>query len=295
MNQFDGTKAQGEKKMEIMDIKNLLTLDLIDKNVLSHLSGLLEVTGDQKFEIARVNEEASPSQRESGDLLVQMFDEYHDTFNSLHNLFVSDYEIKVNVVASHLASEQTVNSFGISLLQTKTIDRPLINSTIIHSISVRYWEKLSKAILSNNSFTPVISNLTTLYNKEIDKKVDAEIKKVPFSVDQALIKKYRKQYHLTPLSFEDFLDMSKISKMGVSESDISHQSSASKREIARKNYEAALEKKKNEDLQEKQSKSYDNYDSYFKMDERQIKQAKRHGKMSKRKYSKKTRRRPTKK
>jgi len=148
---------------------------------------------------------------------------------------------------------------------------------------------VAKTNLFSSKFNSAIEKLKKYHYENINDKIDEELKKIPIEIDPSVRDDYKKAYYSNPLTFSEYLN---IEQKKHKESQFSSEQSDSLKssEKLRKEFVLAVEKKKIDKKKEEQEKQFDNYNAYFNMDERELKRAKRDGKI-RRKYTKKTRRR----
>jgi len=267
-------------------------MTLVNRQLLKNFSQLREETKNSMQELRLLSVSLQEDTHQNARDMLHLYEVYDDIFHSLQDILSSDYKSQVfSQIKSKINSSITLQ-IGINILQSHTIEKPVLASNIIPSIPPTYWENIFQIIYSTESFRHLKSKVKKYYKKRLDTEIDTILGALPLKVDLHIQEEYRKQYYKHPLSFDDFLDLTSPSRIDLGEADpfSTHQSipPVSQAEKLRANFEKALEKKKLDQEKKGQAESFDNYKEYFQMDERDLERVKRNSK--KRKPTKKTRR-----
>ncbi len=223
--------------------------------------------------------------------LKKVLDGYYNEFKLVKQVFSEDVEEKVIQGFSKIANKAECRKIGTSFLNQTFINTPIYSSSIIPSLTLDYWLGIRENSLKDEKIKPVLQNLQKYYRSKMDERIKRELEKVPINIDESIKNEYKKAYYNKRISFQEFLDLSEKRKKKSKVSKKQGQKGRSDTEKIRKDFEKALEKKKITQKKRKQMDSFDNYEQYFNMNEREIRRAKRSGKIKKRKYKRNSRRR----
>ena len=198
-------------------------------------------------------------------------------------------ENQVFLEVQKLSHPSKIHKIGISFLKSSDIFRPRMGKSIIPAIDYLYWSQVIPYVSNLEKFNQTITNLGIFFKDQQNDKIEQELNKVPIDIDDLIKDKYRMRYYETPISFKEFLEIEHNSKGDqFIETEIDEDGSQTAENL-RDQFEKALERKKNQELKQKQTQSFDEYKRYFKMSDRDLDRIKRKNE-NKRKYSKKSRR-----
>lgn len=209
-------------------------------------------------------------------------------FEKIQKSLTEDYQSELFLDIQNLSKYSIVKEIGINLLKNKILEKPIESESIVFALQKKYWDALLQRMIKSTKFNNIIEKLNNFHYEIINEKINEELKKIPIEIEPSVREDYKKEYYSNPLSFSEYLNIEQKKyreRQLYSDQTDSFDSS----EKLRKEFVEAIEKKKLDKKKEEQEKQFDNYKSYFKMDERELKRAKRNGKM-RRKYKKKTRR-----
>ena len=209
-------------------------------------------------------------------------------FEKIQKSLTEDYQSELFLDIQNLSKNSIVKEIGINLLKNKILEKPIESESIVFALQKKYWDALLQRMIKSTKFNNIIEKLNNFHYEIINEKINEELKKIPIEIEPSVREDYKKEYYSNPLSFSEYLNIEQKKyreRQLYSDQTDSFDSS----EKLRKEFVEAIEKKKLDKKKEEQEKQFDNYKSYFKMDERELKRAKRNGKM-RRKYTKKTRR-----
>ncbi len=209
-------------------------------------------------------------------------------FEKIQKSLTEDYQSELFLDIQNLSKYSIVKEIGINLLKNKILEKPIESESIVFALQKKYWDALLQRMIKSTKFNNIVKKLNNFHYEIINEKINEELKKIPIEIEPSVREDYKKAYYSNPLSFSEYLNIEQKKhreRQLYSDQTDSFDSS----EKLRKEFVDAIEKKKLDKKKEEQEKQFDNYKSYFKMDERELKRAKRNGKM-RRKYKKKTRR-----
>jgi hypothetical protein len=267
-------------------------MTLVNRQLLKNFSQLREGTKNSIHELRILSASSQKDSHQNTRDMFHLYEVYDELFYSLQEILTGDHKSQVFSQLKSKINSSMALQIGINILQSQTIEKPVLASNIIPSITPAYWETIFQIVYSTEQFRHLKLKVKKFYKNRLDTEIDAILGALPLKVDLHIQEEYRKQYYKHSLSFDDFLDLTIPSRMKLGEDDPfnSHQSTppVSQAEQLRENFEKALEKKKLDQEKKSQAESFDNYKEYFQMDERDLKRIKRNSK--KRRPTKKTRR-----
>ena len=264
-------------------------MTLVNRQLLKNFSQLHEET---KNSIHDLSVSLQDDSHENAHDMLHLYKAYDELFYSLQDILTSDYKSQVFSQLKSIIHPLKSLQIGVHILKSRNVEKPVLASNIVPSITPTYWENIFQIIYSTEPFRHLKSQVKKYYKKRLDTEIDAIFENLPLKVDLRIQNEFRKRYYEESLSFDDFLDLTSPSRLDLDDVDPyrSHQppSPMTQAEKLRENFEKALEKKQLEQEKKTQVESFDNYKEYFQMDERNLKRVKRDSK--KRKPTKKTRR-----
>ncbi len=240
-----------------------------------------EIVEEQNL-LVKISAEPSLSSKDHFQKIISQIQTYYRNFQQA---LVLDFKDNVVNSVKSAFTKNNMQSVGLSFLNRKSFQKPVKQAAIIPSISQIYWQKIGPYIFQSTQMKSVFHRLGKYYDQEIEKKIEAELRKVPMQVDDGIRLKYKQVYLDQPLSFQEFLNLNDSNSYDQSSSSNFESNS----DVLRQQFEQALEKKKLEEKKIEQLESFDDYDKYFSMSERELERAKRQGNR-RHKYKKKTRR-----
>jgi hypothetical protein len=263
------------------------TLEIINKKTLTNISKIIAEIDESSYKLKKLPSGSDPTQ-DDFSLLNSLYVAFGNTFKDIQTVFVGVYNKSISSMIQSVSNRIAIKKIGIKLLKNRIIEKPIKKIHHIPSISMKYWDRILINIKNTKSFHNTFQNLHHFYKNMLDKEIEERLKKIPIDIDKKIKEEYSRYYYATSNSFDQFL-----SNMDQKENNFGaeKQVDLTNSENIRSQYENALEKKKLDKKKEEQTQSFDNYEAYFQLNERELKRAKRIGKISKRKYSKKTRRR----
>ncbi|MHA1901151.1 MAG: hypothetical protein ACTSW5_09670 [Promethearchaeota archaeon] len=206
-------------------------------------------------------------------------------FEDIQNLFTQDYLEQIFLKYRKKSQIQIVKEIGLNLLKKKIIEKPIECNGVVLTLPLNYWETLSERLIESQKYNSVFHKLKKFHFSILDEKINKELANIPIDIDSSVKEDYKKAYYENPLSFEEYLN---INQKGEEKKNIHSEKRSNSSETLRKEFIQALEKRKIVKKKEEQTKSFDNYEAYFKMDERELRRAKKNGYV-RRKYKKKSR------
>ncbi|MHA1561879.1 MAG: hypothetical protein ACTSPA_07095, partial [Promethearchaeota archaeon] len=209
-------------------------------------------------------------------------------FKKIQKSLTEDYQSELFLDIKNLSKHSVVKEIGINLLKNKILEKPIESESIVFAIQKKYWDALLPRVIKSTKFNSALENLNIFHFEIINEKIMEELKNIPIEIDSSVREDYKKAYYRNPLTFSEYLNIEQ-KKHKERQFSLDQPDSFDSSEKLRKEFVQAIEKKKLDKKKEDQKKSFDNYNAYFEMDDRELKRAKRNGKM-KRKYTKKTRR-----
>ena len=209
-------------------------------------------------------------------------------FKKIQKSLTEDYQNELFSDIQYLSKQSIVKEIGINLLKNKILEKPIASENIVFALQKKYWDALLLRAIESSKFNSTIENLNKFHYRIINEKISEELKKIPIEIDPSVKEDFKKAYFRSPLTFSEYLNIEQ-KKHKERQFSLDQPDSFDSSEKLRKEFVQAIEKKKMDKKKEDQKKSFDNYNAYFEMDDRELKRAKRNGKM-KRKYTKKTRR-----
>ncbi|MHA1584950.1 MAG: hypothetical protein ACTSWL_06820 [Promethearchaeota archaeon] len=275
-------------------MNNIVEKSLLVEKETIHAIDFLKFRAENQFEeVSSLKMESSAELSSSfssiGNTLRGIWKSYFSQFESISSILKSGFQTQIINRSINLASPPNTLAIGVQVLNNRKIERKFISQNIIPAISNQYWKKIIQNIILSERYSSVIQKLKKKNIHHIDKLIDEEIRKVPMELDDSIKIEFRKQYSIKPLSFEQFL-LIKSPKNYDNNIELSSKNQEEESNKLRHDFEQALEKKKLEQLKEKQLDTFDNYKEYFDMDQRELDRIRRRN-ISKRKVSKQTRRR----
>ena len=266
------------------------TQDFIDPNSIKVISKLIG-SSYSLIQNQKSPKKDNPKAIETAIRIKSLLKSFFHDFQQLKGVLSQDYQKQVFLKIQDSIERGNARNIGISLLNSRSIESPIYHSKIVNHLTEEYWMQIQENAFSQDLFTDITSKLNTFYKKHMNQLIEKELEKVPIQIDESIEREFTKQFYKSRLSFQDFLDMTK-EKEGKEK--VKRKSKAGKNETEtdklRKDFEAALKKKKLKQLKKKQIESFDNYEQYFDMNDREIRRAKRSGEIKKRKYGRNTRR-----
>ena len=214
--------------------------------------------------------------------------EMSSIFKKIQISLTEDYQNELFSDIQNLSKQSIVKEIGINLLKNKILEKPIASENIVFALQKKYWDALLLRAIESSKFNSTIENLNKFHYRIINEKISEELKKIPIEIDPSVKEDFKKAYFRSPLTFSEYLNIEQ-KKHKERQFSLDQPDSFDSSEKLRKEFVQAIEKKKLNKKKEDQKKSFDNYNAYFEMDDRELKRAKRNGKM-KRKYTKKTRR-----
>ncbi len=262
---------------------NATDTGFIDKETIALFIQHHELTSETLERLVTQDVEDSISKSVAKDIILLM-QSYEEEFTEIKHILTRDYQQKISVQVQSILETKKASILGAQLLNQRKMMVPIYNSTIINSLSLEYWEKIRENSLNLEKFIAIKNKLKKFYKNHLDTRIQEELRKVPIKIDESVKKEYRKQYYREQLTFQDFLDIKEKSKSTTTKKSGQNVTNAqASTDRLRKDFEAALEKKKIEHKKRKQMDSFDNYEKYFNMSERDLRRAKRSSNTSRRK------------
>lgn len=258
---------------------------LIDRDSIQFFSEIIDFISENQ---SNLDEPADPDMGLLSEQISNNLSEMSLIFEKIQKSLTEDYQSELFLGIQNLSKHSIVKDIGINLLKNKILEKPIESENIIYAIQKKYWEALLLRMNKSIKFNSVIEKLSYFHNEIINEKINAELRNIPIDIDLSVKEEYKKAYYRNPLTFSEYLNIEQ-EKYNERQFSSDQPDSFNSSEKLRKDFVRAIEKKKIEKKKEEQTKSFDNYIAYFEMDERELKRAKRNGKM-RRKYTKKTRR-----
>jgi hypothetical protein len=258
---------------------------LIDRDSIQFFSEIIDFIKENQ---SNLDEPADHNMRFLSEQIINNLSEMSFIFKKIQKSLTEDYQNELFSDIQNLAKCSVVKEIGIRLLKNKILEKNIESENIVFALQKKYWDALLLRMIKSVKFNSTIEKLENFHYEIINEKINEELKNIPIEIDQSVREDYKKAYYRNPLTFSEYLNIEQ-EKHKERQFSLDQSDSFSSSEKLRKEFVLAIEKKKLDKKKEDQTKSFDNYDAYFKMDERELKRAKRNGKM-RRKYSKKTRR-----
>jgi len=262
---------------------------LIDRDSIQFFSEIIDYIKENQ---SNLEKPADPTMGLLSKQISNNLSEMSLIFVEIQKSLTEDYQNELFLDIQNLSKHSIVKDIGINLLKNKILEKPIESENIVFALQKQYWDALLLRAIKSSKFNSTIKNLNIFYHEIINEKINEELKKIPIEIDQSVKEDFKKAYFRSPLTFSEYLNIEQ-KRHKDSQFTLDQPDSFDSSEKLRKEFVQAIEKKKLDKKKEDQTKSFDNYDTYFKMTDRELKRAKRNGKM-RRKYTKKTRRRDSK-
>ncbi len=266
---------------------NLQNSEMFDKNSIKIIIDINNRINTQIIEAKKkLNLNKANSMKELGKQILSINTIISKQIHPFQIFFLENYKKFIKNNIQSLIFSNKIQNIGLYYLNKKEIEKVVQTDSIVKAIPQRYWNKLTTTILKTEKYSETISGIKKFYYTYLDGLITKEIKKVPIKIDDLVLKNYKKEFYKNRLSFEEYISYTESNNIGQSPTS----KGINQSEQLRKQFEDALEKKKNEEQKNHQEKSFDNYKEYFDMSERELERARRKSSL-KRKPAKKTRRR----
>ena len=204
--------------------------------------------------------------------------EMSSIFKKIQISLTEDYQNELFSDIQNLSKQSIVKEIGINLLKNKILEKPIASENIVFALQKKYWDALLLRAIESSKFNSTIENLNKFHYRIINEKISEELKKIPIEIDPSVKEDFKKAYFRSPLTFSEYLNIEQ-KKHKERQFSLDQPDSFDSSEKLRKEFVQAIEKKKMDKKKEDQKKSFDNYNAYFEMDDRELKRAKRNGKM----------------
>ena len=183
----------------------------------------------------------------------------NDFLNLKHEL-TNKYknDLKNNLNFFDLNKKHTI-LIGHSLIEKRNISKILTQISYTPSISVTQWLELFDALNQNTIFLSSVENLQKSLLKNVKKRLDYEIKKIPNDTPSSIIEEFERQFNINyELTYEKFLK--------AIESKLTEEELQAKKELLSK----SKQKQKFEELKKKQEVQMETYESYLKLSKKEF-------------------------
>ena len=194
----------------------------------------------------------------------------NDFLNLKHEL-TNKYknDLKNNLNFFDLNKKHTI-LIGHSLIEKRNISKILTQISYTSSISVTQWLELFDALNQNTIFLSSVENLQKSLLKNVKKRLDYELKKIPNDTPSSIIEEFERQFNINyELTYEKFLK--------AIESKLTEEELQAKKELLSK----SKQKQKFEELKKKQEVQMETYESYLKLSKKEFERKLRKGKREK--------------
>ena len=194
----------------------------------------------------------------------------NDFLNLKHEL-TNKYknDLKNNLNFFDLNKKHTI-LIGHSLIEKRNISKILTQISYTPSISVTQWLELFDALNQNTIFLSSVENLQKSLLKNVKKRLDYELKKIPNDTPSSIIEEFERQFNINyELTYEKFLK--------TIESKLTEEELQAKKELLSK----SKQKQKFEELKKKQEVQMETYESYLKLSKKEFERKLRKGKREK--------------
>ncbi len=194
----------------------------------------------------------------------------NDFLNLKHEL-TNKYknDLKNNLNFFDLNKKHTI-LIGHSLIEKRNISKILTQISYTPSISVTQWLELFDALNQNTIFLSSVENLQKSLLKNVKKRLDYELKKIPNDTPSSIIEEFERQFNINyELTYEKFLK--------AIESKLTEEELQAKKELLSK----SKQKQKFEELKKKQEVQMETYESYLKLSKKEFERKLRKGKREK--------------
>jgi len=194
----------------------------------------------------------------------------NDFLNLKHEL-TNKYknDLKNNLNFFDLNKKHTI-LIGQSLIEKRNISKILTQISYTPSISVTQWLELFDALNQNTIFLSSVENLQKSLLKNVKKRLDYELKKIPNDTPSSIIEEFERQFNINyDLTYEKFLK--------TIESKLTEEELQAKKELLSK----SKQKQKFEELKKKQEVQMETYESYLKLSKKEFERKLRKGKREK--------------
>ena len=139
--------------------------------------------------------------------LLHLYKVHEDLFHSLQDLLVGDYKSHIFSQMESQIHASKMLQIGLYLLKTQNLEKPVIASNIIPSITPAYWQNVHHVIYSTEQFHLLTSKVKNFYKKRLDTEINTILGQLPLKVDLRVQQEFRQQYYKNPLSFDEFLEL----------------------------------------------------------------------------------------
>jgi len=183
----------------------------------------------------------------------------NDFLNLKHEL-TNKYknDLKNNLNFFDLNKKHTI-LIGHSLIEKRNISKILTQISYTPSISVTQWLELFDALNQNTIFLSSVENLQKSLLKNVKKRLDYELKKIPNDTPSSIIEEFERQFNINyELTYEKFLK--------AIESKLTEEELQAKKELLSK----SKQKQKFEELKKKQEVQMETYESYLKLSKKEF-------------------------
>jgi len=194
----------------------------------------------------------------------------NDFLNLKHEL-TNKYknDLKNNLNFFDLNKKHTI-LIGHSLIEKRNISKILTQISYTPSISVTQWLELFDALNQNTIFLSSVENLQKSLLKNVKKRLDYELKKIPNDTPSSIIEEFERQFNINyELTYEKFLK--------TIESKLTEEELQAKKELLSK----SKQKQEFEELKKKQEVQMETYESYLKLSKKEFERKLRKGKREK--------------
>jgi len=183
----------------------------------------------------------------------------NDFLNLKHEL-TNKYknDLKNNLNFFDLNKKHTI-LIGHSLIEKRNISKILTQISYTPSISVTQWLELFDALNQNTIFLSSVENIQKSLLKNVKKRLDYELKKIPNDTPSSIIEEFERQFNINyELTYEKFLK--------AIESKLTEEELQAKKELLSK----SKQKQKFEELKKKQEVQMETYESYLKLSKKEF-------------------------
>ena len=160
-----------------------------------------EIVEEQNL-LVKISAEASLSTKDHFQKIISHIQSYYRNFQQA---LVLDFKDNIVNSVKSAFTKNNMQSVGLTFLNSKSFQKAVKQTAIIPSISQIYWQKIGSYVFQSPQMQSVFLRLGKYYDQEIEKKIEAELRKVPMQVEDVIRLKYKKAYLNHPLSFQDFL------------------------------------------------------------------------------------------
>ncbi|NVM18200.1 MAG: hypothetical protein HWN80_10825 [Candidatus Lokiarchaeota archaeon] len=214
---------------------------------------------DNEFLLTQITD-LTPVLESINKKLKKIFTNNINKFLNLNHKLTIKYKTNLkNTLKLFDLNEDNTITVGQSLIEKRKISKIITQVSYTPSISIKQWLELIDALNENTVFLSSAEKLQKSYLKIVKKRLEYELKKIPFETPSSIIEEFEKQFNTNhDLTYEKFLKTIK-SKLTEEELQI-------KKELLAK----SKQKQEIEELKKTQEEQTETFESYLKLSEKEF-------------------------